>query len=125
MAGEAQYRIGEVADRTGVTTRTIRYYEELGLLGESGREKGRHRLYCETDVARLQELIRLRDLLGVSLDELKCLLVSDEVDLREALRTVDEQLERVCARREALKCLEDELVARRTRIRARLRALGK
>jgi DNA-binding transcriptional MerR regulator len=125
MAGEAQYRIGEVADRTGVTTRTIRYYEELGLLGESGREKGRHRLYCETDVARLQELIRLRDLLGVSLDELKCLLVSDEVDLREALRTVDEQLERVCARREALKCLEDELVARRARIRARLRALGK
>jgi DNA-binding transcriptional MerR regulator len=125
MAGEAQYRIGEVADRTGVTTRTIRYYEELGLLGESGREKGRHRLYCETDVARLQELIRLRDLLGVSLDELKCLLVSDEVDLREALCTVDEQLERVCARREALKCLEDELVARRARIRARLRALGK
>ena len=125
MASDAQYRIGEVADRTGVTTRTIRYYEELGLLGESGREKGRHRLYCETDVARLQELIRLRDLLGVSLDELKCLLVSDEVDLREALRTVDEQLERVCARREALKCLEDELVARRARIRARLRALGK
>src|SRR5919204_6737332 len=105
MASETQYRIGEVAERTGVTTRTIRYYEELGLLGtESERQKGRHRLYCETDVVRLEELIRLRDLLGVSLDELKCLLVSDEADLQEALRNVDAQLERVCARHEALKC---------------------
>jgi DNA-binding transcriptional MerR regulator len=125
MASEQTYRIGEVAERTGVTTRTIRYYEELGLLGETGREKGRHRLYCDTDVERLQELIRLRDLLGVSLGELRCLLVSEEADLQEALRNVDAQLERVCARHEALRCLEDELVARRRNIRARLRALRK
>ena len=45
MASEQTYRIGEVAERTGVTTRTIRYYEELGLLFGSEREKGRHRLY--------------------------------------------------------------------------------
>ena len=64
-------RIGEVAERVGVTTRTIRYYEERGLLGrESQREKGAHRLYGEADVVRLQELIRLRDLLGLSLEEL-------------------------------------------------------
>jgi DNA-binding transcriptional MerR regulator len=123
MAGETQqsYRIGEVAQRTGVTTRTIRYYEELGLLGsETEREKGRHRLYCEGDVARLHELIRLRDLLGVSLDELKCLLVIEEGSLRQALRSIDAQLELVCARHRELQRLEDELSAKRRSIRSRL-----
>jgi len=65
LADERRYRIGELAERTGVTTRTIRYYEELGLLEKAGeRAKGAHRLYAEADVGRLQELIRLRDLLG-------------------------------------------------------------
>jgi len=123
MPEEHAYKIGEVAERAGVTTRTIRYYEELGLLGESEREKGRHRLYCEGDVARLRELIRLRDLLGVPLDELKCLLVAEESDLDEALRSIEAQLELVCARHEELRCLEDELTRKRRTIRARLRAL--
>jgi DNA-binding transcriptional MerR regulator len=122
MPEEHAYKIGEVAERAGVTTRTIRYYEELGLLGESEREKGRHRLYCEGDVARLRELIRLRDLLGVPLDELKCLLVAEENDLDEALRSIEAQLELVCARHEELRCLEDELMKKRRTIRARLRA---
>jgi DNA-binding transcriptional MerR regulator len=142
---EGTYRIGEVAERTGVTTRTIRYYEELGLLGsERGREKGRHRLYSEQDIIRLEELIRLRDLLGVSLDELKCLLVAEETSaalrerwetarvpqeqrtiLEQALGNVDAQLALVCARHEALKRLEDELGRKRRRIQGRLRLLGR
>jgi MerR family transcriptional regulator, repressor of the yfmOP operon len=77
-------RIGELADRVGVTPRTIRYYEELGLLGGGGRAKGAHRLYTEADVARLSELIRLRDLLGLSLDELVTLAEAEEA--RAALR---------------------------------------
>jgi DNA-binding transcriptional MerR regulator len=121
---ETTYRIGEVAERTGVTTRTIRYYEELGLLGGSDRQKGRHRLYCESDVARLQELIRLRDLLGVSLDELKCLLVAEEANPQEALRSIEAQLELVCARHDELKRLEDELAVKRRTIRSRMRAPG-
>ena len=68
---EPVYRIGEVAERVGVTTRTIRYYEQLGLLGPAlERSKGAHRLYGEADVARLTELIRLKELLGLSLEEL-------------------------------------------------------
>jgi len=82
---ERCYRIGEVAERAGVTTRTIRYYEELGLLGKAGeRAKGAHRLYTESDVTRLQELIRLRDLLGLTLDELVELAEAEEA--RAALR---------------------------------------
>jgi len=120
---ESVYRIGEVAEQTGVTPRTIRYYEELGLLGGSEREKGRHRLYCDSDIERLRELIKLRDLLGVSLDDLRCLLVGEEGDLREALRSIEAQLELVCARHGELQRLEDELAAKQRNIRSRLRAL--
>ena len=81
---ERTLRIGEVADQVGVTPRTIRYYEELGLLGRGGRSKGAHRQYTETDVARLRELIRLRDLLGLSLEELVALAEAEEA--RAALR---------------------------------------
>jgi DNA-binding transcriptional MerR regulator len=69
-AEQRTLRIGEVAERLGVTTRTIRYYEERGLLGpDASRQKGSHRLYTGDDVDRLEELIRLRDLLSLSLDE--------------------------------------------------------
>ena len=81
----AGLRIGEVAKRVGTTPRTIRYYEEIGLLpSEGARESGRHRLYGERDVARLRDALRLKELLGVSLDELKELLEAEET--RAALR---------------------------------------
>ncbi|MGH2933362.1 MAG: MerR family transcriptional regulator, partial [Gaiellaceae bacterium] len=83
--GERTLRIGEVAEQVGVTPRTIRYYEELGLLDRGGeRSKGAHRHYTEADVARLRELIRLRDLLGLSLEELVGLAEAEEA--RAALR---------------------------------------
>src|ERR1700676_2158059 len=78
-------RIGDVAKRVGTTPRTIRYYEEMGLLGDdAARERGAHRLYSEPEVERLQEVIRLRDLLGVSLDQLRALLEAE--DARRLLR---------------------------------------
>lgn len=127
---EPRLRIGEVAARAGVTTRTIRYYEELGLLGGSaGRSKGVHRLYSDADVVRLQGLIRLRELLGLSLDELLSLAEaeearaglrdqwaddpSDEQRLRivtEATRHVERQLELVRARQQRLAEFADELI---------------
>jgi len=79
------YRIGDVADEVGITARTIRYYEELGLL-ETGDErgKGRHRSFDDGDIARLHELVRLRDLLGLSLDELTAL--ADDARVQQCLR---------------------------------------
>ncbi len=72
-------RIGEVAELTGTTPRTIRYYEEIGLLGEGAaeREQGKHRCYTAADVDRVREIIRLRDLLGLSLEQLSKLLEAE------------------------------------------------
>jgi MerR family transcriptional regulator, repressor of the yfmOP operon len=137
-------RIGEVAQRVGVTTRTIRYYEELGLLGSGGREKGAHRTYAEADVARLQELIRLRDLLGLSLDELVELAEaeearaalrgrweedpSDEERLRiveQAIPHVERQLALVHGRQDTLAEFAGELDAKLRRLRRRRRELSR
>jgi DNA-binding transcriptional MerR regulator len=136
-------RIGEVAERTGMTTRTIRYYEEIGLLEGGDRRKGEHRLYDDADVERLQELTRLRDLLNLSLEELKQLVEAEEARaairrrfaatdsdaerlrlLDAALPHVDTQLELVRRRKRELEGLEGELVDKRRRILARRRELG-
>ncbi len=54
-------RIGEVAELTGTTPRTIRYYEEIGLLsGGTERETGKHRCYTQADVERVKEIVRLQ-----------------------------------------------------------------
>ena len=136
-------RIGEVAERTGVTPRTIRYYEEIGLLDSSERRKGEHRLYEQADVDRLLELTRLRDLLNLSLEGLKQLVEAEvarsairrrfeatESDsermqlLDAALPHVDTQLELVRRRMRELELLEGELVEKRKRILARRRELS-
>ena len=131
-------RIGEVAEAVGTTSRTIRYYEEIGLLPATGsRSRGAHRTYAESDVERLQELLRLKDLLGVSLDELRELLEAQDARaalrdewhhgdpgparraqiLEEAVGHLDRQLELVGRRRAEIEQLEAELTQRRARVR--------
>jgi DNA-binding transcriptional MerR regulator len=137
-------RIGEIAERSGVTPRTIRYYEELGLLPRTEREHGKHRSYTESDVERLREVTRLRDLLGLSLDELRSMVTAEDVraevrrrfqetDSRDerldlldrALPHIDTQLRLVRRRLGELQELEADLVGRRTRIRRRRRELSR
>jgi DNA-binding transcriptional MerR regulator len=61
--------IGAIADEVGLSTRTIRYYEEPGLLGDVRRRGGRRRVYGEEEVARLRFIGKLK-LLGLSLEEI-------------------------------------------------------
>src|SRR6476620_10692374 len=106
-ASKAELRIGDVAKLAGTTPRTIRYYEEIGLLPASAaRERGTHRTYAEADVERLTDLLRMQDLLGVSLEELKALAEADEA--RAALRREWKAGVENPARREQI--LEESLV---------------
>ena len=136
-------RIGEVATLTGTTPRTIRYYEEIGLLpGAGDRLQGQHRCYSEQDVDRVREIVRLRDLLGLSLEQLSKLIEAEaaRAELRNefrqtddpgaqrriletALPHIDTQLSLVRERLRELEKLERELAGKRRDVQQRLREL--
>ncbi|MFC8340338.1 MerR family transcriptional regulator [Streptomyces rubiginosohelvolus] len=78
-------QIGEVAARTELSLRTIRHYEETGLVAPSARSRGGFRLYTETDVARLMVIRRMKPL-GFTLDQMRDLLdATDRLDADAAL----------------------------------------
>jgi MerR family transcriptional regulator, repressor of the yfmOP operon len=135
-------RIGDVAKLAGTTPRTIRYYEEIGLLPDApGRPSGGHRLYTRAEVERLREVMRMKKLLGVTLQELKDLLTAEEARaavraelrrddvhperrrelLEEALGHIDRQLVLVEHRATELTKLREELCQTRKRVRRKLR----
>ncbi len=72
------YTIEQVATRTGLTKRTLRYYEEMGLLRPTDRTEGNYRRYSEADIERLERIKKLRDLLGFSLNDIRKLLETDD-----------------------------------------------
>ena len=72
------YTIEQVATRTSMTKRTLRYYEEVGLLLPTGRTEGNYRRYSEDDVQRLERIKELRDLLGFSLTDIRELMNAEE-----------------------------------------------
>ncbi|WP_442907773.1 MerR family transcriptional regulator [Kineococcus sp. G2] len=85
-------QIGEVVERVGYSFRTIRYYEEMGLVTPSARTPGGFRLYTELDVYRLLVLKRMKPL-GFSLDEMRELLgILDALDGRVLSDTPREEL---------------------------------
>ena len=92
-------RIQEVAAEIGLTPRSIRYYEELGLLTPAARSEGDYRLYDESDLERLRFIKGLRDDAGFSLAEIAQLL-EDEAARRRARELLRSPL--VSERREAV-----------------------
>ncbi|WP_372592802.1 MerR family transcriptional regulator [Actinotalea sp.] len=93
----SHHQIGEVAERTGLSLRTIRYYEEVGLVTPATRSQGGFRLYGEVDVARL-ELVKRMKPLDFSLEEMRDLLTALDAlesdttapaDREELLKRVD------------------------------------
>ncbi len=136
-------RIGEVAEQASTTVRTVRYYEEVGLLpGSEERSHGEHRTYSDADVERLREILQLKELLNLSLDELRGLVEAEEARavireryrsstdaaererlLQEAAHHLDRQLALVRDRRTALGELEERLAERREQVTERLAEL--
>ncbi len=128
-------RIQEVAAETGLTPRSIRYYEEVGLLRPAARSEGAYRLYDASDLERLQAIKRLRDDAGLSLQEIGTVLEDEDSRMaaRAALKTTDDPIRRAAILRgrlasverlqatltpklERLKAMVDDVAARRQRL---------
>lgn len=115
-------RIGEVAEQTSLSLRTLRHYEDIGLVIPSGRTDGGFRLYTDRDVARLLIVRRMKPL-GYTLDEMSALLHvvdalerEERADLRARLTEIREEAR---IRREKLAAqvdMADEFLARLDRL---------
>jgi len=135
---ERTLRIGELARLAGTTPRTVRYYEEIGLLAAvEERGAGEHRTYTQSDLARLNEILRLKSLLGLSLDALREVMAGEDARaarraawdatddpaerrrmLEEAQAHVESLLAHVSRHKADVEAYEAELRARLERIRA-------
>jgi DNA-binding transcriptional MerR regulator len=136
-------RIHEAAAEVGLTPRSVRYYEEIGLLTPAARSEGDYRLYDDTDLERLRFIKGLRDDAGFSLAEIARLLedeaarerghaafhaTTDPAErariLRDRLVRYDHQIEMLRTKIDRLEAMVDEAEARRTRTIARLDELS-
>jgi DNA-binding transcriptional MerR regulator len=110
-AGAPPLRIHEVADLVGLTPRSIRYYEEMGLLSPSARSRGAYRLFDQLDVERLRFIKSLRDDAGFSIAEIGRLLEDEAARrlAREALASTDDPAERHRILSGRLASIDDQL----------------
>jgi DNA-binding transcriptional MerR regulator len=110
----AVMHIGEVAARTELSLRSLRHWEEVGLLQPSGRTEGGFRLYAESDVDKILVIRRMKPL-GFSLDEMKAVMseleVLDDPDTDEAARS---------SARRRLADVQDDAEERRVRLARQL-----
>ena len=84
MTGGSGWRVGELARATGLTVRTLHYYDEIGLVQPSRRSEGGHRVYADRDVERLYRICMLRRL-GLPLARIATALQDDSTDLTATL----------------------------------------
>jgi MFS family permease/DNA-binding transcriptional MerR regulator len=131
---EPRYRIGEIAEDLGVSTRTLRYYEELGLLTPSAYSKGGSRRYVEADRQRILRIRELQAIMGFNLEEIREILHADDrlselsteyrkgvspkrqrAIVLEAARLNARTQEQVIAKMAILQAFQDELEAKAAR----------
>lgn len=106
MEHEETMRIGEVADQTSLSFRTLRHYEDVGLVIPTGRTDGGFRLYTPKDVGRLMIVRRMKPL-GYTLDEMRAVLdvvdaLADEPDSEDLQERLGALRQEATARRERL-----------------------
>ncbi len=120
------WRVGEVAKLTGVTPRTLRYWDELELLRPSSHGKNGARLYSPADVARVNRIRNLQDLLGFSLAEVGAVLESENIDVLDRVHSELAASDLAPSRRRALLdeaiAANDELLARLANTLSRIHA---
>lgn len=80
-----KWKVGEVSKLTGLTIRTLHYYDKIGLISPSYRTETGHRLYTEVDIIKLQQIMSLKEL-DFSLENIKDFLENDEYNLSEIIK---------------------------------------
>ncbi|GGG72044.1 hypothetical protein GCM10010918_29660 [Paenibacillus radicis (ex Gao et al. 2016)] len=78
------WKVGDLAKLTGLTVRTLRFYDQIGLFSPSGQTESGHRLYNELDLSRLQQILSLKEL-GLPLEEIKSVLSGGQISPLEIL----------------------------------------
>ncbi|MED3728913.1 MerR family transcriptional regulator [Priestia filamentosa] len=135
----SEFKIDDVAKQSGLTKRTIRYYEQIGLLPSPPRSKGGIRLYSQEHIDFLEKITNAKEVMGFSLQELQQFIkLSDILELRKAdyrqvkgtseqkeklrkvVNTVEEQLELLVQKKENILKVEENLVSLRDRAKAAL-----
>lgn len=114
VAGPAVMHIGEVAARTELSLRSLRHWEEVGLLTPSGRTDGGFRLYTEDDVEKILVIRRMKPL-GFSLDEMKAVMADIEALRGPATHPADQ-----AAARARLAAVQDDADRRRQQLARQL-----
>lgn len=120
------YTISELARELEISTRTIRYYEELGLLSPGRTAAGNQRFYSRRDRARLKLILRGKKF-GFSLAEIKEMIDLYEVDstqeeqLKRTLEYGDEKLKEIDRKMEELALLKEDLLKMRRRLLSELK----
>ncbi len=111
-------RIGQLARKSGVPAKTLRYYEEIGLVRPAGRTTSGYRLYDDEVISRLR-FVRRAQTLGLSLADIRAILeISDEgrVPCEHVLGIVDRELKQIAAQVRRLRELRDDLRDLRARL---------
>lgn len=85
------WKTGDLAKLTGLTVRTLRFYDQIGLFSPSEQTESGHRLYSESDLSRLHQILSLKEL-GLSLEEIKSVLTGGQIS---SLEIVNLQINRI------------------------------
>lgn len=78
------WKVGDLAKLAGLTVRTLRFYDQIGLFSPSAQTESGHRLYNESDLSRLQQIVSLKEL-GLSLEEIKSVLNDGQISPLEII----------------------------------------
>jgi len=119
---EQSVQIGKLAKQLGITTRTIRYYEEIGLMGKSERMGGGTRTYTKDDILRLKFILKLKEL-GISLKEMLELAENYDINQQDfhtitpkLIEILDLHISKVDEKIANLSSLRNDIVDYRVRI---------
>lgn len=95
------WKVGDLAKLTGLTVRTLRFYDQIGLFSPSGQTDSGHRLYNEADLSRLHQILTLKEL-GLSLEEIKETLSAKQISPLEMVTLQKQRIKEQIAKQQKL-----------------------